>query len=177
VEITQISTFICAIVETVGPILHTLPIQKPPTRKVFSFAGIQSTRGVTHIRATGKVHNNIWPDTAPDKGLIIPMACLKTENRPKSQMKTKRHAKKEPEKQDEGFRKVKRMANNQQRWEKLEEQGVVTPKEWLPKGGPRVGKKRGPYKKKATAEDEKPAKRKRKKSSKEKSHKRKRPKK
>jgi hypothetical protein len=164
VEITQISTFICAKLTQ-------------PTRKVFSFAGIQSTRGVTHIRATGKVHNNIWPDTAPDKGLIIPMACLKTENRPKSQMKTKRHAKKEPEKQDEGFRKVKRMANNQQRWEKLEEQGVVTPKEWLPKGGPRVGKKRGPYKKKATAEDEKPAKRKRKKSSKEKSHKRKRPKK
>ena len=45
------------------PIVHNLPQSKPPMRKVFTFAGIQSLKGVTYDRDTDTVYNNIHPES------------------------------------------------------------------------------------------------------------------
>ena len=70
------------------PIVHNLKINKSPTRKVFTFKGIQSSKGVTHLRETGLVYNNIYPDVERNSGLIIPTTLIKTENHRKKQLKT-----------------------------------------------------------------------------------------
>ena len=76
------------------PILHNLKIKKPSTRKVFTFKGIQSSKGVTHHRETGLVYNNVCPDVNRKTGLIIPKTLVKAEKRPKKQLKTSRHKRK-----------------------------------------------------------------------------------
>ena len=72
-------------------ILHNLKIKKPSTRKVFTFKGIQSSKGVTHDRETGLVYNNVYPNVGRKSGLIIPKILVKTEKIPKKQLKTSRH--------------------------------------------------------------------------------------
>ena len=74
-----------------SPIVHNFKINKSPTREVFTFKGIQSVKGVTHLRETRFVYNNIYLDVERDSGLIIPKTLIKTENRPKKQLKTSRH--------------------------------------------------------------------------------------
>ena len=69
------------------PIVHNLPENKPPKRKVFTFAGIQSSKGVTYDRATDKVYNNIYPDKPFTSGLVIPKSLAHEEDRPTSAFK------------------------------------------------------------------------------------------
>lgn len=49
------------ITDVLGPILYDLPIEKPKTRDVFSFPGIQSSCGVTYLRSTDTFYNNVYP--------------------------------------------------------------------------------------------------------------------
>ena len=79
------------------PIVHNLKINKSPTREVFTFKSIQSSKGVTHLREKGHEYNNIYPDVERDSGLIIPKTLIKTENRPKKQLKISRHKRKQIE--------------------------------------------------------------------------------
>ena len=58
------------ITEIVGPLILNLPIDKPPKRMVFSFSGIQASKGVTHLRKTGLVYNNVFPDVPRDAGIV-----------------------------------------------------------------------------------------------------------
>ena len=61
------------IIHFLGPIVNTLPEDKPPQRTVFSFAGMQSSKGVTHLRETGQVYNNVYPDVSRTAGLVFPL--------------------------------------------------------------------------------------------------------
>ena len=54
------------------PIAYNLKVNKSKIREVFTFKGIQSSKGVTHLRETGLVYNNVYPDVERDSGLIIP---------------------------------------------------------------------------------------------------------
>ena len=54
------------------PIVHNLPEDKSAIRKVFTFAGIQSSKSVTYDRATDKLYNNICPDRPKTSGMVIP---------------------------------------------------------------------------------------------------------
>ena len=82
-------------------LLYTVWFNKSRTRKVFTFKGIQSSKGVTHLRETGLVYNNVYPDVERNSGLIIPKTLIKTENRPKKQLKTSRHKRKRIESLDD----------------------------------------------------------------------------
>ena len=56
---------------------------RTPLLRIFEkFKVIQSSKGVAHLRETGLVYNNIYPDVEQNSGLIIPKALIKTENRP-----------------------------------------------------------------------------------------------
>ena len=136
--------------EILGPFVHHLPMDKPPKRTVFTFAGIQSSKGVTHDRETALVYNNVYPDVPRTAGLVfclvhccmrhvevIPKSLIKEEDRPKSQLKTKRHKRKAPDEIGAGAKKLKRQ---RKRWAEQEKRGEI-PKQWTPK------EKRGPYKK------------------------------
>ena len=127
------------------PIVHNLKINKSPTRKVFTFKGIQSSKGVTHLRETGLVYNNVYPDVERSSGLIIPKTLIKTENRPKKQLKTSRHKRKRIESLDDAekkLRKLKRVKTQREEWGEIEEKGEVV-KAWQPKK-PRKSKKKQP---------------------------------
>ena len=76
------------------PIVHNLSEDKPPNRKVFTFAGIQYSKSVMYDRATDKVYNNIYPDRPKTSGMVIPKSLRQTEDRPPTQLKTKRYRKK-----------------------------------------------------------------------------------
>ena len=54
------------------PIAYNLKVNKSKIREVFTFKGIQSSKGVTHLRETGLVYNIVDPDVEWDSGLIIP---------------------------------------------------------------------------------------------------------
>ena len=47
-----------------------------------------------HDRETGLVYNNVYPDVDRKSALITPKTLVKTEDRPKSQIKTSRHKRK-----------------------------------------------------------------------------------
>ena len=97
-----------AMLTILSPIVHNLKIHKSPTRKVFTFRGIQSSKGVTHDREAGLVYNNVYPDVDLKSGLIIPKTLVKTEDRPKSQMKTSRHKRKRIESLEDVRKKLKK---------------------------------------------------------------------
>ena len=59
-----------AILTILPPIVYNLKVNKSKTRKVFTFKCIQSSQGVTHLRETGLVYNNVYPDVERDSGLI-----------------------------------------------------------------------------------------------------------
>ena len=105
-----------AFLTVLPPIVHNLKIKKPKTRKVFTFKGIQSSKGVTHLRETGLVYNNVYPDVDRKSGLILPKTLVKTEDRPNKQQKTSRHKRKlvasleDVEKQLKKPRRVKKAA-------------------------------------------------------------------
>ena len=81
------------IVINIPPIVHNLPENKPPKLKVFTFAGIQSSKGVTYDRATDEVYNNIYTDKPFTSGLVIPKSLADEEDRPKSQLKMQAYRK------------------------------------------------------------------------------------
>ena len=56
---------------------------------------------MTHDRETGLVYNNVYPDVNRISGLIIPKTLVKTEKRPKKQLKTSRHKRKRVQKLDD----------------------------------------------------------------------------
>ena len=66
------------------------------------------SKGVTHDRETGSVYNNVYPDVDRKSGLIIPKTLVKTEDRPKSQMKTSRHKRKRIESLEDVRKKLKK---------------------------------------------------------------------
>ena len=124
-----------ALLTILPPIVHNLPIKKPKTRKVFTFKGIQSSKGVTHDRETDRVYNYVYPDVPRTSGLVIPKSLIKTENRPKTQLKTARHkrvAEEKLENIEKKFRKLKRVKLQREEWEKIELKGECV-KEWQPK--------------------------------------------
>ena len=117
------------------PIVYNLKVNKSKTRKVFTFKGIQSSKGVTHLRETGLVYNNVYPDVQRDSGLIIPKSFIKTEPRPKTQQKTSRHKRKRIESLNDAekkLRKLKRVKAQREEWNATEEKGEVV-KAWQPK--------------------------------------------
>ena len=120
------------IVINMKPIVHKLPENKPATRKVFTFAGIQASKSVTYDRKTNKVYNNTYPDAPRNSGLVIPMSLRMEENRPPSQLKTNEHRQKRLQKVEDYqkmFKKIVRVDKQRQDWEKTEEVGVVV-KKW-----------------------------------------------
>ena len=124
-----------ALLTILPPIVHNLEINKSPTRKVFTFKGIQSSKGVTHDRETGLVYNNVYPDVDRRSGLIIPKSLVKTEDRPKSQMKTSRHKRKRIESLADVKKKLKkprRVKQQREDW-KTQETNKEIVKEWQPK--------------------------------------------
>ena len=117
------------------PIVHNLKINKSPTREVFTFKGIQSSKGVTHDRETGLIYNNVYPDVDRKSGLIIPKTLVKTEDRPKKQLKTSRHKRKRIQSLDEvekQLKKPKRVKQQREDW-KTQEMNMELVKEWQPK--------------------------------------------
>ena len=52
------------------PIAYNFKVDKLKTRKIFTFKGIQSSKGVTHLRETGLVYNNVYLDMEWDSGLV-----------------------------------------------------------------------------------------------------------
>jgi len=58
------------ITENLEPIVVDLPSEKPPTRKVFTFKGIQSSCGVSWVKETDQIYNNRFP-TAPLKSGLV----------------------------------------------------------------------------------------------------------
>ena len=62
---------------------------------------------------------------------IIPKSLIKDEDRPKSQLKTKRHKRKSEEEIGKALKKVKRVRAQRERWAEQEAAGEV-PKAWLP---------------------------------------------
>ena len=110
------------------PILHNLKIKKPSTRKVFTFKGIQSSKEVTHDRETGLVYNNVYPDINRMSGLIIPKTLVKTEKRPKKQLKTSHHKRKRVQNLDDvekQLKKPKRVQKQREDWKAQESNGEV----------------------------------------------------
>ncbi len=134
------------VVINMKPIVHNLPEDKPPTRKVFTFSGIQSSKGVSYDRATDKVYNNVYPDRPKTSGLVIPKSLRRVEDRPPSQLKTKRHRKKRMSKLEDfkkKFKKLERVKSQRQDWHKMEENGEVD-KRWYKTPKKRKNKKREP---------------------------------
>ena len=58
-----------AILTILLPIAYNFKVNKLKTRKIFTFKGIQSSKGVIHLRETGLVYNNVYPDREWDSGL------------------------------------------------------------------------------------------------------------
>ena len=107
--------------------------------------GIQSSKGVTHLRETRLVYNNVYPDVERNSGLIIPKTLIKAENRPKKQLKTSTHKQKRIESLNDAekkLRKLKRVKAQREEWGEIEEKGEVV-KAWQPKK-PRKSKKKPP---------------------------------
>ena len=102
---------------------------------MFTFKGIQSSKGVPLNRETGLVYNNVYPDVDRRPGLIIPKTLVKTEDRPKSQMKTSRHKRKRIESLadvKEKLKKPRRVKQQREDW-KTQETNKEIVKEWQPK--------------------------------------------
>ena len=90
---------------------------------------------MTHLRETGLVYNNVYPDVDPKSGLIIPKTLVKTEDRPKKQLKTSRHKRKRIQSLDEvekQLKKPKRVKQQREDWKTQEMSGGLV-KEWQPK--------------------------------------------
>ena len=114
------------------PIVYNLPKKKTPTRKVFTFAGIQSSKAVTYDRHHDKVFNNVYPDEPRTSGLEIPKSLRIVEDRPKSQINTKQYRKKRLTKVEEYkkvFKKCERVKVQRENWKQIEEKGEVV-KKW-----------------------------------------------
>ena len=112
-----------------------LKVNKSKTRKVFTFKGIQSSKGVTHLRETSLVYTKVYPDVERDSGLIIAKSLIKTETRPKTQLKTSMHKRKRIESLNDAekkLRKLKRVKAQREEWNAIEEKGGVV-KAWQPK--------------------------------------------
>ena len=126
--------------------MHNLAEDKPPTRKVFTFQGIQSSKGVSYDRATDKVYNNIHPDWPKTSALVIPKSLRRVEDRSSSQLKTKRHRKKRMSKLEEfkkQFQELERLESQRQDWQQMEEDGEVD-KRWYKTPKKTKNKKREP---------------------------------
>ena len=96
--------------------------------KVFTFKGIQSSKGVMHLRETVLVYNNVYFDVERETGLIIPKSLIKTEPRPKTQLKISRHKRKRIESlndADKRLRKLKRVKTQREEWNAIEEKEKV----------------------------------------------------
>ena len=124
-----------AFLTVLPPIVHNLKIKKPKIRKVFTFKGIQSSKGVTHLRETGLVYNNVYPDVDRKSGLILPKTLVKTEDRPNKQQKTSRHKRKlvaSLEDVEKQLKKPRRVKKQREEWKAKETKGELV-KEWQPK--------------------------------------------
>ena len=89
----------------------------------------------SHAPSRDLVYNNVYPDVERDSGLIIPKSLIKTEPRPKTQLKTSRHKRKRIESlndADKKLRKLKRVKAQRKEWNAIEEKGEVV-KAWQPK--------------------------------------------
>ncbi len=126
---------------------------KSPTRKVFTFAGIQSSKSVTYDRETDKVYNNIYPDKPRTSGMVIPKSLAEEQDRPPKQLKTKSYRKKRMTRIEEykkKFKKLRRVKDQRADWQLKEENGEIV-KKWYknePKTPEKKIKKRKPNKKK-----------------------------
>ena len=70
--------------------IHNLPKTKPLKRKVFTFAGIKSSKGATWTQC---IILNIYADKPFTSGLVIPKSLAHEEDRPTSQLKTQAYPK------------------------------------------------------------------------------------
>ena len=89
-------------------------------------------KGVTHDRETGLVYNNVYADVDRKSGLIIPKTLVKTEKRPKKQLKTSRHRRKRVQNLDDVeklLKKPKLVQKQREDWKAQESNGQVV-KEW-----------------------------------------------
>jgi len=122
-------------------IVLELPLEKPPTRKVFTFKGIQSSCGVSRVKETGLIYNNRFPTAELKSGLVctfdefdlgssyfkvIPKSLAHEEPRPRSQIRTTQHRKRRLNSLADlrkRFKKSERIKHQNEEWEKLEAEG------------------------------------------------------
>ena len=101
-------------------------------KDVFTFAGIQSSKGETYDRDTDKVYNNIYPDKPFTSGLVIPKSLAYEEDRPVSQLKTHSYRKRRMKTitdYKKQFKKPEREHKQREKWEEMEKAGKMV-KKW-----------------------------------------------